>query len=196
MFKQAPVRAQRFIRAWPVLYRCVGDRKWQRGLTTNIGESGLLLEAVEPLPLGTLIELHVDMPVPVGHLGPGPLWCGAEVVRHGLSTPSIPYPLAARFLLTRRVQGQKPISDLHGDRRARGLRAGVATCSVTVPWLIACSLSSPTTAFPSGLSAWCCPALASPSMGVGATVQGESREQVLIPNPEPTIFLAHPVAAC
>ena len=60
--------------------------------------------------MGTLIELHVDMPEPVGRLGPGPVWCGAEVVRRGLFTPSIPYPLAARFLLTRRAQGQKPIS--------------------------------------------------------------------------------------
>ena len=52
MFEQARVRAPRFIRAWPVLYRCVGDREWQRGLTMNISESGFLLEAVEPLPLG------------------------------------------------------------------------------------------------------------------------------------------------
>ena len=111
MFEQARVRAPRFIRAWPVLYRCVGDREWQRGLTMNISESGFLLEAVEPLPLGTLIEPHVDIPEPVGRLGPGPVWCGAEVVRRGLPTPSTPYPLAARFLLPRRSQGQKPISD-------------------------------------------------------------------------------------
>ena len=121
MFEQARVRAPRFIRAWPVLYRCVGDREWQRGLTMNISESGFLLEAVEPLPLGTLIEPHVDIPEPVGRLGPGG---GAAWIAYTLDSlpPRGPVPPPSP------IPGPEADLGPHGDRRAREPRAGVATC--------------------------------------------------------------------
>ena len=38
-----PPRAPRFIRAVPVLYRAAGEEEWERGVTINLSESGILL---------------------------------------------------------------------------------------------------------------------------------------------------------
>ena len=92
-----PPRAPRFIRAVPVLYRAAGEEEWQRGMTVNISESGMLLEAAQPIPLGKPLELSFQLPQPVGRLGPDLVRCVGKVVRHGFPTPSVPNPLAVRF---------------------------------------------------------------------------------------------------
>ncbi len=91
-------RAPRFIRAVPVLYRRVGEEEWQRGMTVNISESGMLLEAAQPIPLGKPLELSFELPEPVGRLGPDLIRCMGKVVRHGFPTPSVPNPLGVQFV--------------------------------------------------------------------------------------------------
>ena len=98
------LRAPRFIRAVPVLYRRVGEEEWQRGMTVNISESGMLLEAAQPIPLAKRLELSFQLPEPVGRLGPDLVRCEGNVVRHGFATPSVPHPLGVQFMESRSLQ--------------------------------------------------------------------------------------------
>ena len=86
------------MRAVPVLYRAAGEEEWQRGMTVNISESGLLLKAAQPIPLGKPLELSFQLPEPVGRLGPGLVRCVGTIVRHGFPTPSLPHPLGVQFV--------------------------------------------------------------------------------------------------
>ncbi len=101
-----PFRAPRFIRAVPVLYRAVGEEEWQRGVTINLSESGMLLEAAHPIPLATRLELSFQLAEPVGRLGPDLVQYLGEVVRHGLSTRSVPHPLGVQFVEARSLQAE------------------------------------------------------------------------------------------
>ena len=94
----SPARAPRFIRAVPVLYRRVGEEEWQRGMTVNMSESGMLLEAAQPIPLAKSVELSFQLAEPVGRLGPHLVRCVGKVVRHGFATPSVPHPLGVQFV--------------------------------------------------------------------------------------------------
>lgn len=91
-------RAQRFVLAIPVLYRVLDGRDWERGITINFSESGLLLEATHPIPLGTRLDLSFRLAEQVGSVKAGDVRCVGEVVRHGLPTPSIPYPIGVEFV--------------------------------------------------------------------------------------------------
>ena len=91
-------RSTRYIREIPALYRVVGDKTWQRGLTINISESGVLLKAAAHLPFKARVEMTFQLPEAIGKFPAGQLTCIGEVVRHAPSTESIPYPVAARFV--------------------------------------------------------------------------------------------------
>ena len=101
-----PPRAPRFIRAVPVLYRRVGEQEWQRGMTVNLSETGMLLEAAQPIPLAKTLELSFQLAEPVGRLGPDPVRCVGKVVRHGFPTPSVPHPLGVQFVEARSLQAE------------------------------------------------------------------------------------------
>ena len=101
-----PFRAPRFIRAVPVLYRRVGEEEWQRGMTVNISESGMLLEAAQPIRVAKRLELSFQLAEPVGCLAPKLIRCLGEVVRHGLPTRSVPHPLGVQFVEARSRQAE------------------------------------------------------------------------------------------
>ncbi len=100
----SPLRALRFIHAVPVLYRAAGEEEWERGVTINLSESGLLLEAAHPIPLAKRLVLSFQLPEPVGRLGPAVVRCVGTVVRHGLPTRSVPHPLGVQFVEARSRQ--------------------------------------------------------------------------------------------
>ena len=93
-----PTRATRHSREIPSLYRVVGSNYWQRGLTMNISESGVLLQAVSPLALHTRLEMTFQLSEAIGRFHVGQLACIGEVVRHVPPTESSPFPVAARFV--------------------------------------------------------------------------------------------------
>ncbi len=93
-----PIRAARYSREIPSLYRVVGANHWQRGLTMNISESGVLLQAASPLALHTRLEMTFQVSEPIGTFQVGQVACFGEVVRHAPRTESSPFPVAARFV--------------------------------------------------------------------------------------------------
>ncbi len=93
-----PIRATRYRREIPSLYRVVGTNYWQRGLTMNISESGVLLQAAGPLALHTRLEMTFQVSEPIGRFKVGQVACIGEVVRRAPPTESSPFPVAARFV--------------------------------------------------------------------------------------------------
>jgi DNA-binding response OmpR family regulator len=90
--------APRFAKVLPVSYQVAGDRGWQRGITVNISESGVLLEAAKPVALGARLELAFELPEKLGRFEAGPVTCTGRVRRHGRPTRSAPYPLGVQFV--------------------------------------------------------------------------------------------------
>ena len=93
-----PMRATRFIAAIPALYRVIGEEAWQRGLTVNMSDSGVLLEAAAPLAVESLLEMTFHLPERLGSFAAGQLNCVGRVVRRAPPTRSVPYAVAARFV--------------------------------------------------------------------------------------------------
>ena len=93
-----PIRATRYSREIPSLYRVVGTNYWQRGLTMNISESGVLLQAASPLALHTRLEMTFQVSEPIGTFQVGQVACIGEVVRHAQPTESSPFPFAAKWV--------------------------------------------------------------------------------------------------
>ena len=87
-----PIRAARYSREIPSLYRVVGANYWQRGLTINISESGVLLQAASPLALRTRLEMTFQVSEPIGTFQVGQVACIGEVVRHAQPTEASPFP--------------------------------------------------------------------------------------------------------
>ena len=88
-------RATRFMPALPALYRRSGEQGWKRGLTKDISDTGVLLEAGEPLPLESIIEMTFHLPEQLGNLPAGQVTCMGKVVRHRDAMDSIPPRAAA-----------------------------------------------------------------------------------------------------
>ena len=99
--------------AIPLGYRVLGKDEWQRGITISISESGMLLEAAHPIPLRTQLELSFQLPERIGSLESGDVQCVGEVIRHGLPTPSVPYPIGVQFV---RLCRQMPSCHPGGSR--------------------------------------------------------------------------------
>ncbi len=95
---ERPIRATRYSTEIPSLYRVVGTNHWQRGLTMNISESGVLLQAVGPLALHTRLEMTFQLSESIGTLQVGQVACIGEVVRHVQRTESSPFPVAAKWV--------------------------------------------------------------------------------------------------
>ena len=92
------VAMPRFVKGLPVLYRAGGKSEWQPGMTVNISESGLLLDAAKLVALETRLELTFELPERLGRLNAGEVTCQGRVVRHGEPTRSTPYPLGIQFI--------------------------------------------------------------------------------------------------
>ena len=103
MMQLTPPRTPRFSRAIPVFYRVAGTGNWHRGVTISVSESGMLLGAPTPVPLRKRLELTFRINHPIGNLGPGETRVFGEVVRHGLPTPSVRYPIGVQFAPARRT---------------------------------------------------------------------------------------------
>ncbi len=88
--------APRFIQAIPTLYRPADQTEWLRGLTVDISESGILLEAVRALAPGSRLDLTFKASTSV--LGSGPVSRSGQVVRNGTPTPAIPHPVGIQFI--------------------------------------------------------------------------------------------------
>jgi DNA-binding response OmpR family regulator len=89
--------AVRFIKAIPVLYRPSEHTVWLRGMTVDISDSGVLLEADSPLALGSRLDLTFDASEAFGGMPRGTVCRHGRVVRNGTPTPSTPYPLGIQF---------------------------------------------------------------------------------------------------
>ena len=87
-----PIRATRYRREIPSLYRVVGANYWQRGLTMNISESGVLLQAASPLALHTRLEMTFQVSEPIGRFQVGQVACIGEVVRHARQPSQVHFP--------------------------------------------------------------------------------------------------------
>ena len=91
-----PPAAPRFIRAIPVRYRPSDQTAWLRGLTVDISESGILLEAVCALAPGSRLDLTLE--ASESTLGSGSVSRSGRVVRHSTPTPFIPHPVGIQFI--------------------------------------------------------------------------------------------------
>jgi len=73
-------RADRLRLQIPLTYRAQGDEDWLLSRIVNISESGVLFgpTGLEP---GTVVEVIISSPVPVGSRAAGPLVYAGKVVR-------------------------------------------------------------------------------------------------------------------
>jgi CheY-like chemotaxis protein len=92
-----PRPAARFIKAIPVLYRLSDEPVWLRGMTVDISDSGMLLEAASPLTVGSRLELTLDASEAFGGIPRGTVRRHGRLVRNGTPTPAVPYPVGIQF---------------------------------------------------------------------------------------------------
>jgi hypothetical protein len=65
----------------PILFRAANGSEWLHGHAENISRSGLLFHADEQFPLGTALELILDMPHEISGSGGAKVICQAKVAR-------------------------------------------------------------------------------------------------------------------
>ena len=90
--------APRFNKRIPVRYRLSDQTASLRGHAIDISDSGILLDALSPLTLGSRLELTFESSDAFGTLGSGTINRHGRVARHGTPTPSIPYPVGIQFI--------------------------------------------------------------------------------------------------
>jgi len=73
-------RADRLRLQTPLSYRAQGDEDWLLSRVVNISESGVLFGPTGLGP-GTVVEVIISSPVPVGSRAAGPYVCAGRVVR-------------------------------------------------------------------------------------------------------------------
>ena len=73
-------RAERVGLLIPITYRVAGDEEWFQSRVVNISESGVLFGPTTLTP-GTLVEVILSAPIPVGSMIPGKHVCTGQVVR-------------------------------------------------------------------------------------------------------------------
>jgi len=73
-------RADRLQLRLPITYRARGDEEWLLSRVVNLSESGVLFGPTGLSP-GTVVEVIISPPVPVGARAPGPHVCAGMVVR-------------------------------------------------------------------------------------------------------------------
>ena len=78
--KTVPPRANRVPLPITLTYRRAGDDHWMQSRVANLSESGVLFGPTGLSP-GTIVEVIISPPVPVGARAPGPHVCAGKVVR-------------------------------------------------------------------------------------------------------------------
>ena len=73
-------RADRLRLPISISYRAQGDEDWLLSRIMNLSESGVLFGPTELRP-GTVVEVIISCPVPMGSRAPGPHVCAGKVVR-------------------------------------------------------------------------------------------------------------------
>jgi hypothetical protein len=86
-------RKRRFPVHWSLEYRRIDDAQWRRGRTVNMSLSGVLFEAVEPLPANEIVELSIMFQAP-GQRIPSSVVCAGHVVRTDSKLPAL---IAVKF---------------------------------------------------------------------------------------------------
>ena len=125
-------RAHRHVAEIPAMYRVVGNEEWTHGLTTNISASGVLLQAAWPLALRARIEMRFQIPEPIASFPGGQVQRLGEVVRFGQSTPTTPFPTAARFVEIDRVDPSLRDTERNDTARRRGDEANARALTTFV----------------------------------------------------------------
>ena len=125
-------RAHRHVAEIPAMYRVVGNEEWTHGLTTNISASGVLLQAAWPLALRARIEMRFQIPEPIASFPGGQVTRLGEVVRFGQSTPTTPFPTAARFVEIDRVDPSLRDPERNDTARRRGDEANARALTTFV----------------------------------------------------------------
>ena len=74
-------RAHRYEIRTDVRFRPVAVQNWRIGETENISDSGLLVRALEALPVDTPIQVELFAPVPLSGVAQEPVTCSGRVVR-------------------------------------------------------------------------------------------------------------------
>lgn len=107
------VRLKRYEICAPLEYRIRGQRRWHKGVSRNMSESGLLFEGSTPLELGMRLEMHLL-------LRPLPGACSESSIRfQGTVVRSSAEGLWAARISSRRLQ--KARSDRSAGRRTDSL---------------------------------------------------------------------------
>jgi hypothetical protein len=94
-----------------VLYRCPGETEWRRGRSINISRSGLLFRAEGDIPVGTALELLLEMPAEITGQPGEQVTCQAKVARTAPAEQGQPPWLGVaidsyEFVAEQRVSGQ------------------------------------------------------------------------------------------
>ena len=74
-------RAYRYAIRTDVRFRPEAVQNWHIGETENISDTGLLVRALEELPIDTPIQLELYAPVPLSGVAQSPMMCNGRVVR-------------------------------------------------------------------------------------------------------------------
>ncbi len=98
MLQAHAVRGLRFVEALPLLYRIAGEPKWHLGVTVNISESGVLLEAASPVAPQALIDITFQVPQSFEESTTQQMTHQGRVVRLATPTPETSYPVAIEFI--------------------------------------------------------------------------------------------------
>ena len=77
----SPRRAHRYEIRTDIRFRPVAVQNWQIGETENISDTGLLVRALEPLPVDTPIQVELFAPLPLSGVAQEPVICTGRVVR-------------------------------------------------------------------------------------------------------------------
>ena len=88
-------RAQRFSLRMPILFRLVGEAKWQQGLTANISRTGVLFTSTMTMKAQTALEMKLVFPAEIVGQDAGRVLCRGEVVRADAATPQDPQATVA-----------------------------------------------------------------------------------------------------
>lgn len=107
------VAAPRIFAALPVVYRPAGASEWQRGVTVNISQTGMLLETAQPVALGTSLESTFEVQAKLGRFNPGPVTYLGRVVWYAEATQSVPCSIGIQLRGSAAQSGSRSITPRH-----------------------------------------------------------------------------------
>ena len=76
-----PRRAHRYEIHTDIRFRPMAVRNWHIGETENISDTGILVRALEAVPINTPIQLELYTPAPLSGVAQMPVICSGRVVR-------------------------------------------------------------------------------------------------------------------